>query len=237
MQDITSGSIDCIITDQPYGETSLKWDRLVTGWASEARRVLAPHGSLWLFGSLRSLIASSAELAGWTLAQDLIWEKHNGSSSAADRFRRVHEQVAQFYPSDRAWADVYKKPLFTSDATARVVRRKQRPPHWGELGESVYISEDGGPRLMRSVMFFRSEHGRAEHETQKPVAIISPLIEYSCPAGGVILDPFAGSGTTGIAARQCGRNAILIERDPQYAEMARRRIAGDAPLFTEVAAE
>src|SRR5690606_34525296 len=147
-------------------------------------------------------------------------EKHNGSNSFADRFRRVHEVAAQFYRSDARWTDVYRKPLYTNDARARVVRRKKPPPQWGEFGESSYVSEDGGPRLMRSVMFYRSMHGEADHPTQRPVAAMAPLIEYSCPLGGTVLDPFIGSGTTAHAALQLGMSCIGIELNPEYAAMA-----------------
>jgi site-specific DNA-methyltransferase (adenine-specific) len=224
-------SVDCIVTDPPYGETSFDWDKVPGGWISEARRVLKPEGSMWVFGSFRSLMAS--DWSGWILAQDLVWEKHNGSNSFADRFRRVHELAVHFYRSDTSWSAVYKKPLFTNDARARVVRRKQRPPQWGEMGGSSYRSEDGGPRLMRSVMFFRSMHGQAEHPTQKPVAVMLPLIEYSCPPGGVVLDPFIGSGTTALACNRLGCGCIGIEINPEYVAMAERRIRGDCPMFAE----
>lgn len=238
LNDLAAESVDCVITDPPYGETSLDWDRRVDGWLPAIRRVLKPTGSLWCFGSLRFFTERATDFSGWRLAQDLIWEKHNGSNAFADRFRRVHEMAVQFYPSGRTWAEVYKKPLFTNDATARTVRRKRRPPQWGQIEASSYRSEDGGPRLMRSVMFARSEHGKAIHPTQKPVACLLPLIEYSCPPGGVVLDPFAGSGTTAIAAHILQRSAILCESDPEYAEAARKRIAEDVPMLTtlEVAA-
>ena len=74
------------------------------------------------------------------------------------------------------------------------------------------------------------------HPTQKPVEIVAPLIRYSVPVSGTVLDPFAGSGTTGLAAMQEGRHAILTELNPEYAAMARRRIEGDAPLLAQVTA-
>lgn len=225
-------SVDCIVTDPPYGETSLAWDKAPDGWMQECRRVLKRSGSMWVFGSLRSHMASN--LDGWSIAQDVIWEKHNGSNSFADRFRRVHEIAMQVYRSDAKWADVYKKTLFTNDARARVVRRKQRPPQWGDIGEHSYKSEDGGPRLMRSVMFFRSMHGVADHPTQKPIEVMMPLIEYSCPPGGLVLDPFIGSGTTALAARQLGMRCVGIEINPEFAAMARNPVAPDAPLFADV---
>lgn len=226
-------SVDCIVTDPPYGETSLEWDKVPDGWMRECRRVLKRTGSMWVFGSLRSHMGS--DLTGWRISQDVVWEKHNGSNSFADRFRRVHEIAVQFYRDDAQWSGVYKKPLFTNDARARVVRRKKRPPQWGEIDGWHYRSEDGGPRLMRSVMFYRSCHGEADHPTQKPEAVIMPLIEYSCPQGGTVLDPFIGSGTTARAAIQLGRKCIGIEIDPKFAEMARNPVAPSASLFWEAA--
>jgi site-specific DNA-methyltransferase (adenine-specific) len=73
-------------------------------------------------------------------------------------------------------------------------------------------------------MFARSCHGHALHPTQKPVEVVSPLVEYSCPEGGTVLDPFMGSGTTGIAALQMGRKFMGIEIRQKYFEIAWRRI-------------
>jgi site-specific DNA-methyltransferase (adenine-specific) len=56
-------------------------------------------------------------------------------------------------------------------------------------------------------------------------------VRLACPAGGIVLDPFAGSGTTGLAALQEGRRAVLIEREPAYCEIIRRRLAQHEPLF------
>jgi site-specific DNA-methyltransferase (adenine-specific) len=228
-------SVDCLIVDPPYGETSLEWDRRVPGWPSEVRRILKPTGSMWVFGSARMFLETAAEFEGWRLAQDVVWEKHNGAGFFADRFRRVHEFAWQFYRSDAQWADVYKAPQFTNDAAPRTVRRKGRPAHWtGERGDSVYRSEDGGPRLQRSVLYVRSEHGSAEHPTQKPLAIVEPLLLYSCPQGGHVLDPFAGSGTVGILAKRHGMTCTLIEANLKYRTLIERRLQDDAPLLAEV---
>jgi site-specific DNA-methyltransferase (adenine-specific) len=225
-------SVDCIIADPPYGETSLGWDRWVDGWPAIARHVLKLSGSMWVFGSQRMFLERAAEFEGWQLAQDVVWEKHNGAGFFADRFRRVHEHALQFYRSDAQWADVYKCPQFTDDATARTVRRKGRPAHWtGERGESVYRSEDGGPRLMRSVQYVRSEHGKAVHPTQKPLALVEPLLLYACPPGGHVLDPFAGSGTVGVLAKRHGMGCTLIEANPEYRDVIETRMRDDAPLL------
>lgn len=228
-------SVDLVVADPPYGETSLEWDRWQDGWMGLLLPVLKPHGSVWVFGSLRMFMAHADEFAGWRLAQDLIWEKHNGTNNFKDRFRRVHESVAHFYPADAPWSLIHKSPLYSDDATARTVRRKARPQQWGEIGAASYVSHDGGPRLLRSVLVCRSEHGKAIHPTQKPAGVIAPLLAYSCPRGGTVLDPFCGSGSTGVAAQAVGLDFVGIEARADFAEMARRRIAGDAPLLAEVA--
>lgn len=231
LRTLPAASVDCVITDPPYGQTDLPWDVYVDGWLQEVRRVLRPAASLWCFGSMRFFIERAADFREWRIAQDVIWEKHNGSSLHNDRFRRVHETVVQFYPSGIAWGEVYKRPLFTTDATARTVRRKSKPAHWHGIGEGTYRSEDGGPRLMRSVMLARSEHHRAVHPTQKPIATCLPLVEYSCPPGGVVLDCFCGSGTVGIAAQRLARSFVGIEMNPAFVTIARDRIADDGGLF------
>lgn len=190
------GPFDMIIADPPYGDTSLEWDRHVDGWLPLACRALKPSGSIWIFGSMRFFLAHGAaiEAAGLRYAQDIVWEKHNGSGFAADRFRRVHEHVVQFYRADSPWSGVFNQPQQTADAVARTVRRKKRPPHLGGKDEVTYVSEDGGPRLMRSVIFERSCHGRAIHPTEKPAALLEVLIKTSTP-------PLDSRGSAGACRR------------------------------------
>ena len=232
MAGMEAESFDLLLLDPPYGETSLEWDRWPPGWPMVARRLLKRTGSMWVFGSMRMFWDHRSEFDGWNLAQDVIWEKHNGSGFHADRFKRVHENAIHLYRDDAPWEGVYKLPQFTNDATARTVRRKRRPAHMGHIEASAYASEDGGPRLVRSVIYCRSEHGRAVHPTQKPIGIVEPLLLYSCPPGGHVLDPFAGSGTTGVVAARHGMSATLIEGKPEFVALIRPRLEGDAPLLS-----
>jgi site-specific DNA-methyltransferase (adenine-specific) len=225
-------SFDCVIADPPYGETSLAWDHWPDGWPALVLPILKASGSMWVFGSLRMFMDRREEFSGWKLSHEIVWEKHNGTGLFNDRFRRVHELVVHFYPATSKWADVFKAPQFTNDATARMVRKKGQSKRWiGATGETTYKSEDGGPRLMRSVLSIRSEHGRAEHPTQKPLGLVESLLRYACPPGGQVLDPFGGSGTTAIAAKLCGMDATLIELNVDYHDIAVRRVGNDAPLF------
>jgi site-specific DNA-methyltransferase (adenine-specific) len=218
---------DMIVADPPYGDTSLEWDRRVEGWHGVARAQISHTGSMWVFGSLRYFLAEHRKFedAGWRVAQEIVWEKHNGSSFHADRFKRVHEFAVHYYPADAAWGDIYNSVQTTADATPRTVRRKGRPAHTGNIGQSSYTSEDGGPRIMRSVIPMRSCHGSAIHPTEKPVGLLEILIRTSCPAGGVVGDFFAGSGAAGEAASHCGRSYIGCEIDPGYHAAASDRLA------------
>jgi site-specific DNA-methyltransferase (adenine-specific) len=221
---------DVFIADPPYNETSLKWDKKVDGWLPVMRASMSPRGSMWTFGSLRLFMRTAAEFEGWNLAQDVVWEKHNGSNFHADRFKRVHEIVAQFWPSDRPWGGIYKDPQKTASATPRQVRRKQRPTHMEHIDARPYVSEDGGPRLMRSVFFVRSCHGYADQDTQKPEDLVAPLVKYSCPPGGLVVSPFAGSGTDLVVAMLSGRRAIGVEILESHAEVAARRLSEVLPF-------
>lgn len=218
----TLGKCDAVITDPPYGSTDLDWDRWPSNWPT---LVAEKADQLWCFGSFRMFWERHSEFFAWKLGQEIVWEKHNGSNSAADRFRCVHEHAVQFYRGD--WGKLHKEQQFTNDAVARQVRRKRRPPQWGEIGEAVYVAEDGGPRRMRSVIYVRGCHGYAVNETQKPEGIVAPLVRFSVPPGGLVMDPFAGSGTTLAVARRDGRRAIGIEqRESQCAVIVRRLSQG-----------
>lgn len=229
------GPFDMIIADPPYGDTSLDWDRRVQGWESIAAACLKPSGSMWVFGSMRFFMATASQFdaVGLRYAQEIVWEKHNGSGFHADRFKRVHEFAVQFYRKDSAWESVYNDVQTTPDATARTVRRKKRPTHIGHIEAGHYISEDGGPRIMRSVIYMRSMHGRAIHPTEKPAALLEILIRTSCPHGGLVGDFFAGSGSVGDASAMSERNYVGCEIDPAMAETARDRLGQS--LFAEVA--
>lgn len=224
--------VDACVTDPPYGNTTLVWDSWPTGWPLA---VAHKTNSLWCFGSLTMFFARLQEIVevGWKMSQDVVWEKHNGSGFQNDRFRRVHEHAIHWYRG--GWEGVYHQTQFTNDATKRTVRRKQKPTHMGEIGTGVYTSVDGGPRLQTSVIRARSMHGRAIHPTEKPAAILAPLIEYSVPAGGLVLDPFAGSGSTLLTARSLGRRAIGIELHEPYCEAAAKRLS-EPDLFAGVLA-
>lgn len=91
-----------------------------------------------------------------------------------------------------------------------------------------------GTRNKRSVWTVATQPFKEAHFATFPPALIEPCVLAGCPEGGTVLDPFGGAGTTGLVANRLQRNAILIELNPEYAAIARRRIHGDAPILTQV---
>jgi site-specific DNA-methyltransferase (adenine-specific) len=228
---------DLIIADPPYGETSLAWDRWPDGWL----KVAAAHSSaMWCFGSQRMFFDHLDEFkaADWRLSQDVIghdehgepvtgdvnivWEKHNGTGFATDRFKRVHEHVLHWYRGP--WRNVHQDvPRTTYSGPDKHDRARQsRTPHTGAIGAHRY--EDNGTRLMRSVIKVKSVRGGI-HKTEKPVELLEPLIRYGCPPSGLVVDPFGGSCSSVLAARQLGVRAVAIEGHEPHAEAAAQRLS------------
>jgi site-specific DNA-methyltransferase (adenine-specific) len=163
------------------------------------------------------------EFQFWRLSQDVVWEKQQGTGLAADRFRRVHEYALHWYRG--GWAEVHHEAVRDGVQGARKAsRRTGAAAQWqGARGASADVRD--GSALLRSVLRVRNLNGRASHPTEKPVGILDPLIRYACPPAGLVLDPFAGSGSTAEAARMTGRRAVLVEADERYCELIARRMS------------
>ncbi len=214
---------DLIVADPPYGETSLLWDRWPDGWPAVAAAVTR---SMWCFGSLRMFLGRRDEFAGWRLSQDVVWQKHNPTGPDADRFRRIHEYALHWYRGP--WREVYHKPQRITTGViepGRVVKQGAKDIHQ-RGGYRTGSWTDSGTRLMTSVITARSMHRNGGiHPTEKPIPLLLPLLSYGCPPGGLVLDPFAGSGSSLIAAHDSSRRAIGIETDERYCEVAARRLS------------
>lgn len=223
---------DLVVADPPYGETSLKWDKWPGRWPSVVAGIT---DQMWCFGSLRMFLDRRDEFRAhvngriWKLAQDTVWEKGAGSGFDDDRFKKVHELVAHWYRGK--WSDLYRDPQREpglEPAGRHPATRRGRPDHRGTIGEKAHHFD--GTRLVRSVIHTKSMRGRAVHKTQKPVEVLSLLVAYSCPPGGTVCDPFAGSGSTLVTAKLLGRRSVGVEADEAECEKAARRLQQDVLL-------
>lgn len=215
---------DCVIADPPYGETVLAWDHWPDGWPDA---VIEAARSMWCFGSMRMFLDRGHEFGAWRMSQDVVWQKHTGSGPGADRFKRIHEHAVHWYRG--RWDAIYHNAPRVPAPAERVKRngiasRTGRGAHIGNYG-TVKPWTETGTRIVQSVIQARSMHHLALHPTEKPLEVLSLLIEYACPPGGLILDPFAGSGSTAVAARLTGRRSVLIEADEHYCEVIAKRLA------------
>lgn len=215
-------SADLCIADPPYAETSLVWDVWPEGWLSVLSEVAR---SMWCFGSMRMFFERNQEYAaaGWKMSHGVVWEKANGSGFTTDRFRGVHEHVVHWYQGP--WADIHHDvPRSSYSGPNKSARGKEsRTTHTGTIGAHEYV--DDGTRLMRSVLYAAAPR-KGLHPTEKPIGgLLDPLIRYGCPEGGLVVDPFAGSGSTLDAARLTGRRAIGIEGREDYCEVAASRLS------------
>lgn len=225
------GAVDAVVTDPPYGDTKLDWDRPVQGWLD-----LVDTRQVWCFGSFRFWMEHGRDgFADWTYGQEIVWEKHNGSGFQADRFKRVHELAVHWYRGK--WGSLYIDPQVTLDAAKRSMRRKKQPSHTGEIGESSYATEDGGPKLQRSVIYCRSDHGKAYNETQKPLGLCRPMIRYSAPpvASCLIRSQAPGRCCWQRGRPVVGRSASRYARTsvPPPSTVLRRRTSSSARLWRE----
>lgn len=194
-------------------------------------------------------VAFALQADGWWLRQDIIWSKPNPMpESVADRCTKAHEYLFLLAKSERYYydAEAIKEPFQTDP-------KENYPARAGILGRGNHASSrapigsprrdntggyapNGDGRNKRSVWEIATQPFSEAHFATFPPALIEPCILAGCPKGGTVLDPFGGAGTTGLVADRLGRNAILIELNPEYAAMAERRIRGDSPLFAEVSA-
>lgn len=180
------------------------------------------------------MLAFALRADGWYLRQDIIWSKPNPMpESTRDRCTKAHEYVFLLSKSLRYH---YDSDAIAEKATGEAPGNKQATKGGraydegaGEHRTAANLHNIGAreTRNKRSVWRVASHPYPEAHFATYPPALIEPCILAGCPIGGTVLDPFGGAGTTGLVAERLGRNSTLIELNPDYAEMARRRIRAD----------
>ncbi|MBB4104373.1 site-specific DNA-methyltransferase [Allorhizobium borbori] len=191
------------------------YDAFTRAWLLACRRVLKPHGTIWVIGSYHNIFrvgATLQDLNFWIL-NDVIWRKTNPMPNfKGRRFQNAHETLIWASRDPKA-----KSYTFNYDAMKASNDDVQMRSDW------LFPICNGGERL-------KDEDGKKVHPTQKPEALLARIIMASTKPGDVVLDPFFGSGTTGAVAKRLGRHFVGIEREESYIEAAAARIAAVEPL-------
>lgn len=181
-------------------------------------------------------VAFALQADGWYLRQDIIWHKPNPMpESVTDRCTKAHEYIFLLSKSERYYfdAEAIKEPSKSKSEGIRFGGAKygdsDDPKHATKSGN---ISKEYAMANRRSVWTVTTKPFKGAHFATFPPNLIEPCVKAGCPKGGTVLDPFGGSGTTGLVAQTWGRKFILCELNPEYAEMAKNRIQAEQDLFT-----
>jgi len=167
-------------------------------------------------------VAFALQDSGWYLRNEIIWHKPNAMPDGAkDRLTRDHENIFLFTKNERYFFDAepIKEPSkYYGD------KRSQRPDSRRGSGMNQMSGDTPKMKNKRTVWSVTTKPFKGGHFAPYPHDLIEPCILAGCPEGGVVLDPFGGSGTTGFVAARNGRQYVLCELNPEYAAIAEDRI-------------
>jgi site-specific DNA-methyltransferase (adenine-specific) len=275
MKNIPDGSVDCIISDVPYGIGIDTWDKPIdiSLFMDECKRLLKKEGFLCWFGQMPTMIDWINESQKrFKYAEHISWIKRFCTPSR--RLKRGHESIfiyridkTNFYQNKGRYEDIVVPKLDVAGISLDGIKRHISNLHslintgqpnsrvknkgksnkiysyLAELGQKkskhdIYASS--GDANFTNVWSFmpanlakrnKTEQG---HPTQKPIKLIERLVEMLSLEKMTILDPFMGSGTTGVACANLDRNFIGYELDPEYFEIAKARIENAENKFKEM---
>ena len=204
---LSSGGVSCH-SGRQVSVNKADWDKPLTPeeklrfnrkWIRECRRVLKDSGTIWISGTLHNIysIGVALELEGFSIINNVTWQKANPSPNLACRcFTHSTETVL--------WARKQLTP-------------KKKGTHYFNYG---LMKELNGGKQMKDVwllpMVSKKEKAHGKHPTQKPLPLLERILLCSTKPGDLVLDPFNGSGTTGIAAASLGRAYIGIDNIEDY---------------------
>jgi DNA modification methylase len=168
-------------------------------------------------------VAFALQADKWYLRQDIIWSKPNPMpESVTDRCTKSHEYIFLLSKNLKYHFD-NESIKEKAETESHKMGGKQTSPDRNDGNRQDIIIGDGR-RNKRSVWHISTNSFPEAHFATFPEDLIEPMIKAGCPKEGIVLDPFIGSGTTGLVARKLLRNWIGIELNPNYVEMAKKRL-------------
>ena len=232
LEDIKPESIDMIFADPPYflsnnGITCQggkmvsvnkgSWDRLSDNgtsieekhkfnrkWINLCKKVLKPNGTIWISGTMHNIysVGMALEQEGFKIINNITWQKTNPPPNLACRcFTHSTETILWAQKNDKK-----SHHFFNYELMKKLNAGKQMKDVWtGSLTKP-------------------SEKKCGKHPTQKPEYLLERIIQASTVPGNIVLDPFCGSGTTGVVANRLGRNFIGIDLSEEYLQITKKRL-------------
>ena len=223
----------------------------------EVKRVLRDDGTLWLnMGDTykeKQLLgipwrtALALQKDKWFLRADIIWNKPAVMpNSVKDRVTITHEYIFLLSKNKQYY---YDNEIIKEDSTYTNTKGEYRPNGMSGIGKKsqgkdgfgirsgLSSMEEQPKRNKRSVWTITTKPFKGAHFATFPKDLIEPCVLAGCPEGGTVLDPFGGSGTTGIVAAGHNRNAVLLELNAEYIELAKARIEKDMGMFVDLTVE
>ena len=208
------GRVDAVDDQWDKFDSFGAYDDFTRDWLAEARRILKDDGSIWVIGSYHNIFRVGALLqdAGYWILNDIVWRKSNPMPNfRGTRFTNAHETLI--------WCAKDEKARYTFNYRAMKA-----------LNDDLQMRSDWVLPICSGNEREKDANGDKAHPTQKPEALLYRILLACTKPGDVVLDPFFGTGTTGAVAKRLGRKWIGIERERNYIEVARARIAAALPL-------
>ena len=234
MKEISSGSVDMILCDLPYGKTACKWDSVIPFeplW-EQYKRIIKDNGAIVLFGSE----PFSTELRHSNLKMfkyDWIWVKNNavGFTNAKLKPMNKHEIISVFSNGKTANRNPNNMPYYPQGLIpyGKEVRSGNKKGKYNTYWRPSLKSSNEGGHIQQftnyptTVLHFGKDP-KPQHPTQKPVALLEYLVKTYTNPGDTVLDNCMGSGSTGVACVNTGRKFIGMELDGIYFDIAKERI-------------
>lgn len=241
LRQIPDGSCQLIVADPPYGNVLVDqtWDtdrneasylKWTVAWATVALAKLRPDGLMYVFGQLGQREHRWIQVAALlcrlgSFHDQIIWDRAVGYNERGDSFTPAYEICLAI----KKTADA--KPYFDKDAVripydTATIQKYLKDKRYKDLEARRAHLEKGkyATNILRVPSLKGSSKEKVGHPSQKPERLIEMLVESSSRIGDLVLDPFLGSGTTAVVCEKLDRQWIGIEKDPEYCEIARKRI-------------
>ncbi|WP_226806892.1 DNA-methyltransferase [Candidatus Vallotia cooleyia] len=232
VDNVADQSIDLIVADPPYGlgkdygnnsdkrsgQDFILW---TFHWLELVIPKLKKSGSLYIFCTWQYAPEIFYFLKRrLTMINEIIWDRRVPSMGGTTRrFTSVHDNVG-FFAASRDYYFNLDSVRIPYDPVTKKARSRRI------FEGSKWLEHGYNPKDVWSISRLHRQHAeRIAHPTQKPLEIIERMVLSSCPPGGLVLDPFMGSGTTAVACVRCQRRFVGYEINPKYCELAHRRLS------------